>query len=158
MVLRTVPRTQRTGTINTLLASVAIFGVAGVLSSSPAAQGETAIIHPPLAVARSFEPTMMRVVPYPDDSYALPAVEPYSCYRFRRCSVYDLYYHGDRPNWLTRLAPQPPAESVEPPASTQYQWFFVPVTPEKNILPKYWTASQVRDEYRAVGRPLEEPE
>jgi hypothetical protein len=141
--------------MNPLLISVAILRAAGVLLSSPAAQGETAIIQPPLAVAPSFEPTM-RVIPYPDDRYALPAVEPYSCYRFRRCSDYDLYHYADRPNWLTRLAPEAPAESVELPTPTQYQWFFVPVTPEQNILPKYRTASQVRDEYRAVGRPLEE--
>ena len=93
--------------------------------------------------------------------YAWPGVEPavpYSCYRIGRCSAYDLYYFRDRPNRLTRLAPEAPAESVESPPSIHYQWFFVPVTPEENILPKYRTASQVRDEYRAVGRPIDGPD
>ena len=91
------------------------------------------------------EPTMIRVVRYPEEIYALPA-----CYRVGRCSAYDLYRFRDRPNWLTRLAPEAPAE----PPSINYVWFSVPVTPVENILPRYRRASLVRDEYRAVGEAL----
>ncbi len=101
---------------------------------------------------------MMRVVPYPDEMYPLPGVAPavpFSCYRIGRCSAYDLYRFRDRPNRLTRLAPETPTESDAVPPSVHYVWFFAPVTPEENILPKYRTASQVRDEYRAAGRPID---
>jgi len=104
---------------------------------------------------------MMRIVPYPDEMYppsgVAPAVPYASCYRVGRCSADDLYRFRDRPNRLTRLAPEAPPETVTWPASVQYIWFFVPVTPEENILPKYRTSSQVRDEYRAVGRPIDGP-
>src|SRR5262245_18863299 len=110
---------------------------------SVAAQSPLSSNQPAFVTTPSFEPTMMQVVPYPDEA---PAV-PYSCYRIGRCSLRDLYYFAGRPNRLTRLAPQAPAESDQPP-SIQYQWFFAPVTPEENILPKYRAASQVRDEYR----------
>jgi hypothetical protein len=103
----------------------------------------------------------MRIVPYPDEKYTpsgvAPAVPYASCYRVGRCSADDLYRFRDRPNRLTRLAPEAPPETVTWPASVQYIWFFVPVTPEEDILPKYRTASQVRDEYRAVGRPIDGP-
>jgi hypothetical protein len=96
----------------------------------------------------------------PDESYPHPGAgipAPYAwCYRVGRCSAYDLYRFRDRPNRLTRLVPVPwdaPARH----ASIRYGWFFVPVTPKENILPKYRAASQVRDEYRAVGRPIDEP-
>lgn len=36
-----------------------------------------------------------------------------------------------------------------------YRWFLVPPTPEENILPQYRETSQVRDEYRAVSRPID---
>ena len=81
---------------------------------------------------------MVRVVPYPDEIYGLPGVAPavpYSCYRIGRCSAFDLYRFRDRPNRLTRLAPEAPTESDALPPSILYQWFFVPVTPEENILP-----------------------
>ena len=103
---------------------------------------------------------MMRVVPYPDEIYALPEVAPvvtYSCYRIGRCSAYDLYRFRDRPNRLTRLAPEAPSETGASPPSIHYQWVFVPITPEENILPTYRPASQVRDEYRAVGRRIDGP-
>jgi hypothetical protein len=130
-------------------------GAVGLLiSMSCAAQGPMASTS---VTRHSFEPTMVRVDPYPDEMYALPRVEPYSCYRARRCSVYDLYYFADRPNRLTRLAPEAPTESAAWQDSIAYMWVFVPVTPEKNILPKYRTASQVRDEYRAVGTPIDGP-
>ena len=105
------------------------------------------------------EPTLMRIVPYPDEMYTLSGVTPAvpSCYRIGRCSANDLYRFRDRPNRLTRLAPEAPPESVASQASVRYMWFLVPVTPEENILPKYRTASQVRDEYRAVGRPIDGP-
>jgi hypothetical protein len=135
------------------------FGV--LLSMSAAAQGPIASDHPASVTSPLMEPTMMRVVPYPDEMYTLPGVAPAvpyaSCYRVGRCSAYDLYRFRDRPNRLTRLAPEAPPESVAAPASIQYQWFVVPVTPEENILPKYRTASQVRDEYLSVGRPIDDP-
>jgi hypothetical protein len=123
-----------------------------LLSMSAAAQGPSA--SEPLT-----EPTM-RGVPYPDELFTLPGLAPAvpyaSCYRVGRCSAYDLYRFRDRPNRLTRLAPEAP-ESVTAPSSIEYRWFLVPVTPEENILPKYRTASQVRDEYRTVGRPIDGP-
>ena len=94
---------------------------------------------------------MVRVVPHLDEMYALPADAPPSCYRIGRCSVQDLYRFRNRPNRLTRLAPEAP----QAPSSIQYQWFLVPVTPEENIVQRYRTASQLRDEYRAVGSPID---
>jgi hypothetical protein len=135
-------------------------GVVGVLlSMSAAAQGLIASDQPTPVTGPPVEPTMMRVVPYPDEMYKLSGVAPAvpSCYRVGRCSANDLYRFRDRPNRLTRLAPEAPPESVAWPASVRYMWFLVPVTLEENILPKYRTASQVRDEYRAVGRPIDGP-
>lgn len=130
-------------------------GAVGLLiSMSSAAQAPT----PPTVVTRhSFEPTMMRAEPYLDQLDDMPRFEPYSCYRARRCSLQDLYYFADRPNRLTRLAPEAQEESVGLQSSMPYTWVFIPVTPEKNILPKYRSASQVRDEYRSIGTPLYEP-
>ena len=135
-------------------------GAVGVLlSMSAAAQGLVAFAQATSATGPLMEPTMMRVVPYPDEMYTrsgvVPAVPYASCYRIGRCSANDLYRFRDRPNRLTRLAPEAPPESVAWPASVRYMWFLVPVTPEENILPKYRTASQVRGEYRAVGRPID---
>jgi hypothetical protein len=137
-------------------------GAVGVLfSMSAAAQGLIASDQPTSVTGPPGEPTMMRVVPYPDEMYTLsgvaPAVPYASCYRIGRCSANDLYRFRNRPNRLTRLAPEAPPESDVWPASVRYMWFLVPVTPEENILPKYRTASQVRDEYRAVGRPIDGP-
>jgi hypothetical protein len=131
-----------------------------VLSVSAAAHGVIASDQPP-SVTGPVEPTMMRVVPYPDEMDTLSGVAdalPYaSCYRVGRCSADDLYRFRDRPNRLTRLAPVAPPESVAWPRSVRYMWFLVPVTPEENIVPKHRTASQVRDEYRTVGRPIDSP-
>lgn len=137
-------------------------GAVGVLLSMlAAAQGPSASDQPASVTGPPLEPTMMRVVPYPDEMYALPGVAPAvpfpSCYRVGRCSGSDLYRFRDRPNRLTRLAPEAPSESVAAPGPIPYLWFLVPVTPEENILPKYRTASQVRDEYRAVSRPIDGP-
>jgi len=101
------------------------------------------------------QPTLMRVVPYPDDLHTVPRDEPPSCYRIGRCSAYDLYRFRDRPNRLTRLAPEAPAPSEARTPSSGYIWVVVPVTREENIRPKYRTASQIRDEYRAVGTPID---
>jgi len=134
-------------------------GAVGILLSMSAAAQETmASDRSGFVVGHTFEPTMMRVGPDWDRAYPLPGIDiPYACYRVGRCSAFELYYFRDRPNRLTRLAPEPPAESVELPPSIQYQWVFVPVTPEEHILPRYRTASQVRDEYRAVGRLIDGP-
>jgi hypothetical protein len=127
-----------------------------LLSLAAAAQGP---IEPDQPVFDPYrEPTMVRVAPYPDETSVLPGTAhavQYSCYRIGRCSAYDLYRFRDRPNRLTRLAPEAPMESDALPPSVRYLWFFVPVTPEENILPEYRTASQVRDEYRAVGMPID---
>ena len=133
-------------------------GAVGVLLSMlAAAQGSIASDQPSSVTGPHVEPTMMRVVPYPDEMYTLSAPAVPSCYRVGRCSASDLYHFRDRPNRLTRLAPEAPLESFARPASVQYLWFLAPVTPEENILPRYRTASQVRDEYRAVGRPIDGP-
>ena len=131
--------------------------VAMLLSMSSVEQGSMASDQPAPGTGLSFQPTMMRVVPYPDETSTLPGITvPYSCYRIGRCSEYDLYYFRDRPKWLTRLAPEAPAEGIKPP-SIDYVWVFVPVTPEENILPRCRTASQVRDEFRAFGRLIDGP-
>jgi len=137
-------------------------GAAGVLlSTSAAAQGLLASDQPTSVTGPPMEPTLTRVVPYPDDmdtlSGAAPVVPYASCYRVGRCSATDLYRFRDRPNRLTRLAPEAPP-SVAGAAPVRYMWFLVPATPEGNILPKYRTASQVREEYRAVGRPIDDPD
>jgi hypothetical protein len=126
-----------------------------LLSMSAAAQGPIASDQPAHSTGPFMEPTMMRVVPYPDEMY--PLAPEYSCYRIGRCSAYDLYRFRDRPNRLTRLAPEAPPETVALPPSIRYLWVFVPVTPEENIHSKYQTASQVRDEYHAVGRRIDGP-
>jgi hypothetical protein len=133
-------------------------GAVGMLLSMSAVAQESTASDRPAPIGRPFELTMMRVFPYPDETYAPPGIAPVpACYRLRRCSDYDLYYFRDRPNRLTRLAPEAPADSAELLPLNEYFWLFVPVTPEENILPKYRTASQVRDEHRAVGRPIDGP-
>ena len=132
--------------------------VAMLLWMSAAAQGPIAADQPASVTGPSLGVTMMPVVPYPYEMYPLPGAAPEtpyaSCYRVGRCSAYDLYRFRDRPNRLTRLAPEAPPERAP---SIHYLWFLVPVTPEENILPKYRTSSQIRDEYRAVGRPIDSP-
>ena len=155
-----VPMRQRGGPMKTIRAILP--GAVGVLlAMSAAAQGLIASDQPTSVTGPPVEPTMMLVVPYPDEMYTLSGVAaavPYaSCYRIGRCSANDLYRFRDRPNRLTRLAPEAPPGSAAWPASVRYMWLLVPVTSEENILPKYRTASQVRDEYRAVGRPIDGP-
>jgi hypothetical protein len=130
------------------------FGV--LLSMSATAQGLIASDQPAFEAG---PPIRLQVVPYPYGMYALPDVAPAvpSCYRIGRCSAYDLYYFRDRPNRLTRLAPEAPPKSVAEAAWIPYRWFLVPPTPEEHILPQYRAASQVRDEYRAVSRPIDKP-
>ena len=117
-----------------------------LISMLAAAQGAISSEEPTSPTGPPIEPTMVRVVRYPEEMGALPA-----CIRVGRCSTFDLYRFRDRPNWLTRLAPEAPAE----PPSIHYVWSLVPVTPAENILPRYRTASLVRDEYRAVGEALD---
>src|SRR4029453_2969627 len=131
-----------------------------LLSMSAAAQGLIASDQPASVTGPPMEPTMMRGVPYPDEIYTVSGVAPVvpyaSCYRVGRCSAYDLYRFRDRPNRLTRLAPEAPPESVA--AWIPYRWFLVPATREEDILPQYRAAGQVRDEYRDVGRPIDNPD
>ena len=136
-------------------------GVVGVLLSMlAAAQGTSASDQPTLFTGPAVEPMMMPV-PYGDETDPMFRVAPdvpyASCYRVGRCSANDLYRFRNRPNRLRRLAPEPPPESVAWPGAVRYTWYFVPVTPEENILPEYRTASQVRDEYRAVSRAIDGP-
>jgi hypothetical protein len=162
---RRVPRKPKRAVVVSWIAgvvtrAVSLPGAFGVLLSMAAtAQG---LIASDQLVSEAGPPiglTMMQFVPYPYGMYAPPDVGSAvpSCYRFGRCSADDLYRFRDRPNRLTRLAPEAPPESVAEAAWIPYRWFFVPVTPEENILPPYRAASQVRDEYRAVGRPIDSP-
>ena len=131
----------------------AVVPVGMLLSMSIAARAQTLPDPPALVAKLFFEQTMVQVVLYPDEEYPVA----YACYRFRRCSLNDLYRFAGRPNWLTRLAPEPPPSGDEL-ASIEYRWSFAPVTPEENILPQYRATSRVRDEYQAVGRPIDEPD
>lgn len=135
-----------------------VHGAVGVLLSMSAAGQGLIASDQPISVTGASEPTMMRVFAYPPELQTLPGDAPASCYRIGRCSAYDLYRFRDRPNRLTRLAPEAPPEGGARLSSIQYLWVLVPVTPEENILPKYRTASQVRDEYRAVGTPIDGPD
>jgi len=120
--------------------------VAMIISMSAASQGAISPEEPAFGIGPPVAPTMVRVVRYPEEVNILPG-----CYRIGRCSAYDLYRFRDRPNWLTRLAPEAPAE----PPQVHYVWYLVPVTPAENILPKYRTTGLVRDEYRVVGEALD---
>jgi hypothetical protein len=134
---------------------VMVAGALGALLSMPAAaQGSTASDQQAPVTPRLMELTLVPVARYPDETYVLP----YACYRLRRCSAYDLYRFRDRPNRLTRLAPESPAESDELAPPIDYLWFFVQVTPEENILPEFRSAGQVREEHRNVGRPVDDPD
>lgn len=130
-----------------------------LLSISAVAQGIRASDQPASVTTRLMGLTIMQVVPFPEQMDGLPGPEvPYpSCYRVGRCSAYDVYRFRDRPNWVTRLAPEAPVDSAAWQASVPYMWVFVPVTPEENIVPKYRMASQVREEHRAVSRPIDGP-
>ena len=165
-----IPKTMPTGILCGAIAAdapmkrsletirAAVLGAVGMLlSMSVAAQALMASDQPASVTGPSTELTARLIVTYADE---MPEVAPavlYSCYRIGRCSAYDLYRFRNRPNRLTRLAPQVPPESVALSPSIHYLWFFVPVTPEENILPEFRMASQVRDEYRAVGRPIDDP-
>lgn len=125
---------------------------------SAAAQGVIASDRPVIVSEPPLGPTTMRIVRYLDATTVTdvaPSIP--SCYRVGRCSAYDLYRFRNRPNRLTRLAPEAPPDSVMPPAAIEYLWILAPVTSEENIVPKYRRASQVRDEYRAVGKPIDAP-
>ena len=103
------------------------FGV--LLSMAATAQGLIASDQPASEAGPPIGPTMMQAVPYPYGMHALPDVAPAvpSCYRIGRCSAYDLYRFRDRPNWLTRLAPEAPPESGAEAAWIPYRWFlFLP--------------------------------
>jgi hypothetical protein len=128
-----------------------------LLSTSVAGQGPIAADRPVSVTSMPAAATLMRVVTYPDDLYLLPQDAPPACLRIGRCSAHDLYRFRDRPNRLARLAPEALPESQALLPSTQYLWFFAPITPEENILPKYRRASQVRDEYRAAGSTIDAP-
>jgi hypothetical protein len=103
----------------------------------------------------------MQPVPYPNEGNVLPEVAPgvpyASCYRIGRCSLLDLYRFRDRPNRLTRLAPETPPDAVARTGWIPHQWVLVPITPDENILPPYRGTGQVRAEYGTVGMPIESP-
>ncbi len=104
---------------------------------------------------------MMQLVSYPNEGNILPEVAPgvpyASCYRIGRCSALDLYRFRDRPNRLTRLAPETPSDTVARTGWNPYRWVLVPITPDENILPRYRGTGQVRAEYGTVGMPIESP-
>jgi hypothetical protein len=130
-----------------------------LLAGSAAAQSIIARDQPTI-VGTPLGPTIMWVVPYRSEVHGPPDVAPgaaYSCYRIGRCSAYDLYRFRDHPNRLTRLAPAAPRESGMEMPSMPFLRYLVPVTPDENITPQFRAASQVRDEYRAVGRPIDRP-
>ena len=119
---------QSGGQVKTIRAVVR--GAVGVLlSMSAAGQGPIASDQPVSGIGAPTEPTMMRVAPYPGEMHTLHGDAPPSCLRIGRCSAYDLYRFRDRPNRLTRLAPEAPTEGGAGPPSIHYLWFLVPVTP-----------------------------
>jgi hypothetical protein len=128
-----------------------------LLSTAATAQGLIPTDQQASGTGPLIEPTIMQVVSHPYGMYALPEVESAvpSCYRIGRCSANDLYRFRDRPNRLSRLAPEAPPAIVPEPAWVSYRWSLVPATPEENILPPYRASSLVRDEYRAVSRPID---
>jgi hypothetical protein len=132
-----------------------------VLATSAMSQGPVA--SDPLATTTDSPvgPTMMQPMPYLREGITLPEIAPgvpyASCYRIGRCSALDLYRFRDRPNRLTRLAPQAPLDTVEGNSWNPYRWVLVPITPDENILPSYRDAGQVRAEYRTVGMPIDNP-
>ena len=131
-------------------------GVVGtVFSISAGAQGPSAPESPVFLTGGQSQPTLIRVVPNPDEINTLTRESFPSCYRVGRCSAYDLHRFRDRPNRLTRLAPEPPAGTGAQLPPIHYEWVLAPITPEQNIVSRYRNASQIRDEYRAVGVPVE---
>lgn len=132
-----------------------------LLSMSAMSQGPVA--SNPMAAASSpaLGLTMKQLVRYPHEDIALPEIAPgvayASCYRIGRCSLLDLYRFRDRPNRLTRLAPEAPSDTNAGNGWNSYQWVLVPITPEENVLPRYRGAGQVRAEYRTVGMPIDNP-
>ena len=104
---------------------------------------------------------MMQRVPYSHEGITLPEIAPgvpyASCYRVGRCSLLDLYRFRDRPNRLTRLAPEAPSDTSAGNGWNSYQWVLVPTTPDENVVPRYQGASRVRAEYRTVGVPIDNP-
>ncbi len=104
---------------------------------------------------------MMQLVPYPHEGTTLPEIAPgvpyASCYRIGRCSLLDLYRFRDRPNRLTRLAPEAPSDTGAGNSWNSYRWVIVPITPDENIVPRYRGAGEVRAEHRTVGIPIDNP-
>ena len=102
---------------------------------------------------------MMQPVAYPNEGNIPSEVAPGvpSCYRIGRCSALDLYRFRDRPNRLTRLAPEAPPDTLAQTGWIPYRWVLVPITPDENILPRYRGTGQVRAEYGTVGMPIESP-
>src|ERR1700746_4059311 len=100
--------------------------VGGLLSTLATAQGFIGFDEPASFIGPRAEPMMMPVAPYADEAYPLSGVAPTlpyaSCYRMGRCSLNDLYRFRDRPNRLTRLAPQAPEESAAWPPSVRHMW------------------------------------
>ena len=72
-----------------------VHGAVGMLAMSAAAQIAVASDQPVSVTEPPTEPTMMRIVPYPDELQALLGYAPASCYRIGRCSAYDLYRFRD---------------------------------------------------------------
>lgn len=86
---------------------------------------------------------------------AADVIDPFEpCYRYGRCSTYDLQRLRDRAQRLDRLAPQAPQPRVpyvEPPRVD------VPPTAVEEIRPEYRGAGQVRGEFENSGAPIRAP-
>lgn len=138
----------------------AIVAGALLLVCSGSAPAQQSAPSPPSSIDERPLAAPMMLVPYPIEVdipiEVAPGVPYASCYRIGRCSLRDLYRYSDKPNRLTRLAPEPPPESVIGSGWTAYRWVFVPITPNENIHPRYRGVGEVRSEYATVGTPIDE--
>jgi hypothetical protein len=76
-----------------------------------------------------------------------------SCYRFGRCSAFELHLFRDRPDRFERLAPAVPPGDVPPPVHMRN--VFPPDitrTPDENIVPEYRGKSLPREDYSESGK------
>jgi hypothetical protein len=80
-----------------------------LLSMVAAAQRLAPTLPPADTVTRTMAPTMVQLVPYPDEPDEIEAALA-SCYRVRRCSAYDLYQFPVSTQLATRRAPVAPME------------------------------------------------
>ena len=103
-----------------------------------------------------YPPSMVIVPFYPYGPYSFSAPFPAdwpSCYRFGRCSAFELHLFRDRPDRLERLAPAAPPSGSPPPV--QMRNVFPPEvtrTPDENIVPEHRGKSLPREDYSESGK------